>query len=245
MKSLTGGLIFRHSSCSERAPTGGANRAGEDLEHQPACGCTTSREPRLPESSLRKKSGESEIGPNRWSTRIFSPNLLAAVRRSLPPRLPRHALCGAVAGRNRRSVDAGLHAKAVDKDIEQPHDAPLPAGLVMQVAHADQGPQKIFRADVGTYLAGGDGAVQQGTDRFRQAIERKGSEFRGALHRKRQRGRHALLRRDELDIGSQPAPQRVNRVGLTLQLLRQLAELLHLAPIDRLKKASRVGKWRY
>src|SRR5712664_2750966 len=73
MKSLTGGLIFRHSSCSERAPTGVANRDGEDLEHQPACVCTTARVPRLLESSLRKKSGESEISPNKVVNEDFFP----------------------------------------------------------------------------------------------------------------------------------------------------------------------------
>src|SRR5882724_10401088 len=121
MKSLTGGLIFRHSRCSELAPTGLSNRAGENLERQAACGCTTSRERRWLERSLKK-------------------DLLAALARSRPPRLPLHALCGVAAVRHQRcwSVDVGLYAKAIDEDIQQPQHGRLPAGLIVHVAHADQ-----------------------------------------------------------------------------------------------------------
>ena len=68
-----------------------------------------------------------------------------------------------VAARRARGLIAGpgLHAKAIDKDIEQPHDAFLPARLVVQIAHADQRAQNVFGADVGADLAGGDRAVQQ------------------------------------------------------------------------------------
>jgi hypothetical protein len=56
------------------------------------------------------------------------------------------------------------------------------------------------------------------------------------MHGERQRSRHALLGGNELDIGSQPATQGVDRISLALQLFRQLTELLYLAPIDRLKQ---------
>src|SRR5258708_8394194 len=97
MKSLSGGFIFRHSRCSELAPTGLSNRAGKDLEHQAACVCTTSRERRWLERSLRK-------------------DLLAALARSRPPRLPLHAPCGVAAVRHQRclSAEAGLYSKAID-----------------------------------------------------------------------------------------------------------------------------------
>src|SRR5882672_1868814 len=219
MKSLSGGLIFRHSRCSELAPTGLSNRSGEDLEHQAACGCTTFPERRSLECSLKK-------------------DLLAALTRSLPPRLPLHAPCGVAAVRHQRclSVDVCLYAKAIDEDIQQPQHGRLPAGLIVHVAHADECAQNVFRADIGAYLAGRDGAVQQGADGFGQALERIDVEFRRALHGKRQRGRHAFFGGNEFDIGSQPAAQGVDRRRLILQLFRQLAELLHLAPIDRLKQ---------
>ncbi len=54
--------------------------------------------------------------------------------------------------------------------------------------------------------------------------------------------RHALLGGDELDIGPQPAPQRIHGRGLALQLLRQIAELLDLAPVDRLEQSFAGGE---
>jgi hypothetical protein len=74
-----------------------------------------------------------------------------------------------------------------------------------RVAHPDEGAQKVFETDVGAYFAGRDGAIQQGGDGFRQAIECIGVEFRRAVHSQRQRPRHALFCSDELDIGAQPA----------------------------------------
>src|ERR1700736_994640 len=56
------------------------------------------------------------------------------------------------------------------------------------------------------------------------------------MHGKRQRCRHALLGGNELDVGSQPPAQGLDRLSLALQLFRQVAELLHLASIDRLKQ---------
>src|SRR5262249_39718782 len=50
------------------------------------------------------------------------------------------------------------------------------------------------------------------------------------------RRHHSLLRRDELDVGLQPATQRVDGFGLALQLLCEFAELLDLAPIDGLEQ---------
>ena len=162
---------------------------------------------------------------------------LRLLPRSTPRRLVRDARCSFAAVRRAGlTADPGFDAKAIDEDIEQPQHAFLPAGLVVQVAHADERAQQVFRADIGADLAGGDGAVQQRADRLGQAIERKGGEFRRALHRKRQRRRHALLGGDELDIGAQPAPQGVDRIGFALQLLGQFAELLHLAPIDGLEQ---------
>src|ERR1700722_17033497 len=163
---------------------------------------------------------------------------LAAVASSTPRRLLLPRLLRFVAARHGRRLlaDIGSHAKAVDKDIEQTHHALLPAGLVVQVAHADQRPQQVFRTDIGADFAGRDGAVQQGTDGLGQTIERKSGQLRRALHRKRQRRRHALLGGDEFDIGSQPAPQGIDWIGLALQRFRQFAELLHLAPVDGLEQ---------
>ena len=57
----------------------------------------------------------------------------------------------------------------------------------------------------------------------------------------RERRRHALLGGDELDIGAQPAAQRLDRRRFALQLLGELAELLDLAAIDRLVTAPRAS----
>ena len=53
------------------------------------------------------------------------------------------------------------HAKSIHENIDQTHDARLPAGLIMHIAHADQCAQKILRAHIGPYLAGSDRAVEQ------------------------------------------------------------------------------------
>src|ERR1700722_467473 len=163
---------------------------------------------------------------------------LAAVASSTPRRLLLPRLHRFVAVRRARPLWAGIasHAQTVHEDIEQPHHAVLPAGLVVQVAHANQRPQQVFGADVRADFAGCDGTVQQGADGFGQTIERKSGQLRRALHRKRKRRRHALLGCDELDIGSQPAPQGINCIGLALQRFRQFAELLHLAPVDGLEQ---------
>ena len=76
-----------------------------------------------------------------------------------------------------RPVDARFRAKTIDEDIEQPHDAPLPTGLVVQVAHADERPQQVCRADVRTYLSGDDGTLKQGANGLRQALERMSVEL--------------------------------------------------------------------
>ncbi len=74
----------------------------------------------------------------------------------MSPRPALHAPCG-----------VGLHAKAIDEDVDQPQDALLPTGLVVDVAHADEGPQKVFRADITAHLARRHGAIQQGADGLR------------------------------------------------------------------------------
>src|SRR5258706_4545916 len=84
MKSATGGLIFRHSSCSELAPTGFSNRAGQGLEHQPACGCTTSQEQRSLEYSLRKQAGRESDPPIGSQLRFFRFEITAIGRRKIP-----------------------------------------------------------------------------------------------------------------------------------------------------------------
>ena len=47
----------------------------------------------------------------------------------------------------------GWPAQTIDEDVEQAQHARLPAGVVVQVANADQGPQEVLRADIGTDLA--------------------------------------------------------------------------------------------
>src|SRR5258708_696175 len=73
-----------------------------------------------------------------WAPHRHCRTLLAAPARRLSPKPALHALRGVVAA----------HAKAIDEDIDQPQDALLPTGLVVHVAHADEGPQKVFRADI-------------------------------------------------------------------------------------------------
>src|SRR5260370_2715799 len=92
----------------------------------------------------------------------------------MPARSSLRALLGFVAVRQERrlGVDAGPHAKAIDKDIHQPHDAFLPAGLVVHVAHSDEGAQKVLGTDVGAYLAGGDGADRGSRDACSSRISR-------------------------------------------------------------------------
>src|SRR6476659_9715226 len=52
-----------------------------------------------------------------------------------------------------------LQAKAIDEDVEHPQYRRLPAGLVVHVAHADQGPEQILRTDIGPHLARRDRAI--------------------------------------------------------------------------------------
>ena len=61
--------------------------------------------------------------------------------------------------------------KTIDEDIHQAENTRLPAGLILHVAHADEGAQEIFGTDVGAYLASGNGAVQQDGGRFRQPVQ--------------------------------------------------------------------------
>ena len=65
----------------------------------------------------------------------------------------------------------GLNAQPVDEDVDEAQDACLPAGLIVHVAHAHKGTQKIFRADVVADFARRDSAVQQPADGPRQPIE--------------------------------------------------------------------------
>ena len=106
----------------------------------------------------------------------------------------------------------------------------------MQVAHADQGPQQVLGADVGADHAGRNGPVEQPADRLCQTFERMGVQIRRTVNRELQRSHHAFLGRDELDIGAKPAPQCLERIGLLPQLLREIAELLHLTTVDRLEQ---------
>ena len=64
----------------------------------------------------------------------------------------------------------GSIAQSVDENIHEPKDVLLPAGLVVHVAHAHEGAQQVFRADVAADFAGRDRAVQQRADRSRQPI---------------------------------------------------------------------------
>src|SRR5258708_12535274 len=89
--------------------------------------------------------------------------LLAALASSTPPRFRLHAACGV--------ADVGLHAKAVDEDVDQAQDGRLPTGLVVHVAHADEGPQKVFRADIATDLPTRHAPAQQSPHGLRQPFE--------------------------------------------------------------------------
>src|ERR1700722_17282449 len=85
----------------------------------------------------------------------------------------------------RAPIRLGVHAQAVDEDIDQPHHAFLPAGLVVHVAHADEGTQQVLRADVRPYLAGRDRAIEQGAKGFGQGVEGKRHEIRRAVNGER------------------------------------------------------------
>jgi len=171
MKSLTGGLIFRHS----RLQRTGTNRALQSLVKTLSvrlrCGCTTSPGRRLLECSLK------EEGLTRGSYQI--PAAEASASRSLCVAAARHQRC--------LSVDVGLYAKGHRRRHPTAAARSPASRAVVHVAHADECAQNVFRTDIGAYLAGRDGAVQQSADGFGQAIERIGVEFRRALHGKRQR----------------------------------------------------------
>ena len=56
------------------------------------------------------------------------------------------------------------------------------------------------------------------------------------MRREGQGRHHALLRRNEPHIGVQPAPQGFDRRSFVGEPLRELAELIHFMPIDRLEQ---------
>jgi hypothetical protein len=68
-------------------------------------------------------------------------------------------------------ADLYWETKTIDKDIHQAENTRLPAGLIVHVAHTDEGAKEIFGTDVGAYLSSGNGAVQQDADRFRQPFQ--------------------------------------------------------------------------
>ena len=68
-------------------------------------------------------------------------------------------------------ADLYWKTKTIDEDIDQAENARLPAGLILHVAHADEGAEEIFGTDVGAYLSSGNGAVQQNAGRFRQPVQ--------------------------------------------------------------------------
>jgi len=58
-------------------------------------------------------------------------------------------------------ADLCWETKTIDENIHQAHNTRLPAGLILHVAHADEGAEEIFGTDVGAYLSSGNGVVQQ------------------------------------------------------------------------------------
>ena len=68
-------------------------------------------------------------------------------------------------------ADLYWETKTIDEDIHQAENTRLPAGLIVHVAHADEGAKEIFGTDVGAYLSSGNGAVQQDADRLRQPFQ--------------------------------------------------------------------------
>ena len=56
------------------------------------------------------------------------------------------------------------------------------------------------------------------------------------MRRERQRREHALLCGDQLNVGVKPAPQSIDRGGLSRQLPRKLAELIHLVAVNGLEQ---------
>src|SRR3982074_88479 len=128
MKSVTGGLIFRHSSCSELAPTGFSNRAGQGLEHQPACGCTTSQEQRLLEYSLRTQAGREPDSPIGRQLRFFRFDITPIGRRKIP-------------GGNAYKPVAACTVPFV-------HIALVGSAIVLRRRHASPGGRKLEAMDV-------------------------------------------------------------------------------------------------
>jgi len=57
-------------------------------------------------------------------------------------------------------VDPRWETETIDEDIHQSDHTRLPAGLILHMAHADEGAQEIFGTDVRAYLSCGNGAVQ-------------------------------------------------------------------------------------
>src|SRR5882757_1792816 len=103
-----------------------------------------------------------------------SQGLLAMTWRWLSFRLG--AFLGATS-RRRLAPTSRLPPQPVDEHIHQAQHGRLPAGLVVQIAHADQRAQQLLRTDVGADLAGRDSAIEQRTNSLGQRFERIGVEF--------------------------------------------------------------------
>ena len=61
-------------------------------------------------------------------------------------------------------------AQPINKNVHEPKHVLLPTRLVMRVAHADQGTQQIFRANVVADFTCGACSVQEAANRSRQKI---------------------------------------------------------------------------
>lgn len=112
----------------------------------------------------------------------------------------------------------------------------------MRVAHTHEGAQNVLRTDIVTNLARRCRPLQQISKRAAEALERMRGQGRGFVHSERQRRRHALLGRDKLHVCVQPAAQRLDSGGIGFQLLGEIDQLIHLAPIDRFKQSFASGK---
>ncbi len=135
-----------------------------------------------------------------------------------------------------------LNAQPIDEDIEKAEHARLPSGLVVQVAHADKGPEQVFRADVVADLSGRDRPLQQAANGQRQSIEGMREELGVLVGSESERRRHALLGGDKVDVGTHPVAERLDGFCLVLQFVGQIRQLLHLAAVDGLEQGLARGE---
>ncbi len=137
---------------------------------------------------------------------------------------------------------SGPDTQPVDEDVDKPQDTGLPAGLIVHVAHAEKGPEQVFRADVVADFAACDRSIEQRADGPRQLVERIGEQFRVFVGSKSERRRHALFCSNELHIRAHPVTERLDRRHLSFQPIGQIGELLHFAAVHRFEQGFARGE---